>query len=334
MNRIIKFLLLIILSMSAFTLHAQDANKVYNEGVALLNKAKAEKKSKSVRDSNCDEAIKKFKAAAIINTTFTKKCNTQINAANKLKKSAFKSGNEEPNTPTPPAHKFTVSKNKLKIDYEGKTTETINVETSGREWKAFVSEKDAEWCTVNQSEDGKSVTVQCKPVPSTMERTALLYVSCDNHKKEIKVVQAGQPLVMYVTKADGAFKKLAKKATTAVGIESVVEKISQVEFKKKGDSATLAMFCNSEQKYQNNGDCNWYVYDSPEWCKVILNAKENVKYQENEFKNKISLQTREFKVVVQGIEDKNSDDFKLGRKGDLVLKSQDQTVRITIYQNK
>lgn len=333
MNKIIKILLLLVLTMSAFTLHAQDANKVYNEGVAMLSQAKSAK-TKAARDANCDEAIKKFKAAAIINTNLKKKCNTQIAAATKLKKSPFNGGGGTP-TPAPtPKQKLQVSKDEIKINHLAGKTDTVSVESSSDNWKAFVDKENEEWCIVEKSQDGKSFTVKCTPNTDMDKRTVTLYVTSGSLRKEIKVEQAGMPVELFVTLADSKVRKIGKKLTGAVGIESVVEKTTQVEMKKNGSSVGLSVFCNSKRKYSTNENYNWYVMSKPDWCSLIMDTKTNNKNREEEFKNNQIVQVRDFKLVVQKIEDKKSDDYKMGRKGELVLRSQDTLLKITVYQNK
>lgn len=332
MNKIIKLLLLLVLSMSAFTLHAQDANKVYSEGIDLLSKAKVAK-TKAARDSNCDEAIKKFKAAAIINTNLKKKCNTQIAAATKLRKSPY-IGGPGPTPPPTPKHKLVVSKDEIKKNHLAGKTDTVSVESSSDDWKAFVDKENEEWCIVEKSQDGKSFTVKCTPNTDMDKRTVTLYVTSGSLRKEIKVEQAGMPVELFVTLADSKVRKIGKKLTGAVGIESVVEKTTQVEMKKNGSSVGLSVFCNSKRKYSTNENYNWYVMSKPDWCSLIMDTKTNDKNREDEFKNNQNVQVRDFKLVVQKIENKNSDEYKMGRKGELVLRSQDTLLHITIYQNK
>lgn len=334
MDKIIKFLLFLVLSMSAFTLHAQDANKVYSEGTALLAQAKSAK-TKAARDANCDDAIKRFKAAAIINTNLKKKCNTQIAAATRLKKSPFNGGGGGTPTPAPaPKQKLLLGKSEIKVNHLAIKSDTVSVESSSDDWNAFVDKESEAWCTVKKSKDGKSFTVQCKPNTDTNKRTVSLYVTSGSLRKEIKVEQAGLPVELFVTLADSKARKIGKKLTSAVGIESVVEKTTQVELKKKGSSVGLSVYCNSEKKYSNNENCNWYVMSKPDWCSIIMDTKTNDKNCEEEFKKKQNVQVRDFKLVVQKIEDTKSDDYKMGRKGELVLRSQDTILKIVVYQNK
>lgn len=324
MNRIIRLLLLVVFSISVLSLHAQNADKMYSEGLELLNQARTEKKSKSVRNLKCDEAIKKFKAAAIMNTTFKKKCNTQINVAQKLRRSPWKSDPDpgpDPNPDPPVKDKLELSKSQLNFGYQETNSEKITVDTNGKTWDAELEYKsDAEWCTFGTLE--KYLTVRCAPNKSTEGRTAIISVTSGSLKKKVKVVQAGIPVELYVTKVSKKF------------FVSESEKIEYVELKKKGGDINLVVACNSMRQYDENDKYNWKVEYLPDWCKIIPDYVANQKNEANEFKNNSSEKVRNIKLVAKPIEDKKSDEYKLGRKGEIAFRSQDTIVKITIYQNK
>jgi len=81
--------------------------------------------------------------------------------------------------------------------------------------------------------------------------------------------------------------------------------------KRKGGTKQVAISCNSDTLYSDNK--NWQLYKYPEWCEIYVTSG-------NELTVKVD------KLV------KEDADFKNGRSGDIILKSQSQECVIHVEQ--
>ena len=81
--------------------------------------------------------------------------------------------------------------------------------------------------------------------------------------------------------------------------------------KRKGGSKQVAVSCNSDTLYSDNK--NWQLSKYPEWCEVYVTSG-------NELTVKADKLTKEHP------------DFKTGRAGDIILRSQDQEFIIRVEQ--
>ena len=81
--------------------------------------------------------------------------------------------------------------------------------------------------------------------------------------------------------------------------------------KRKGGSKQVAISCNSDTLYSDNK--NWQLYKYPDWCEIYVTSG-------NELTVKADKLTKE------------DADFKSGRSGDIILKSQNQECVIHVEQ--
>ena len=86
---------------------------------------------------------------------------------------------------------------------------------------------------------------------------------------------------------------------------------NDVKFKLKGGTEKVAISCNSDTLYADNK--NWQLYKYPDWCEIYVTSG-------NELTVKADKLTKEHP------------DFKNGRSGDIILRSQDQECIIHVDQ--
>lgn len=81
--------------------------------------------------------------------------------------------------------------------------------------------------------------------------------------------------------------------------------------KRKGGTKQVAISCNSDTLYADNK--NWQLYKYPDWCEIYVTSGN------------------ELTVKVENLA-KDHPDFKAGRSGDIILRSQDQECMIHVDQ--
>lgn len=335
MLRFIKVILLSLVMLIPMGAQAQDAKKVFKEGMALMQKARAEKKSKDNCKKNANAAIKKFAAAKVLSPSMKAECDEQIGYANIIIANPYPRSGGEP-APVAKRDSLNVHADVIELDYLCSEPKVITVGSSRPGWKVSTKTEDTSWCEITKNEDDKTFSVKCTPWGATYERKTVVAVTNGAMTREVPVVQKGMPVNLTVT--------MGKKQILGIAIPSKQEMLNNtknikesddvtiLELKKKGDSKDLEIVCNSDSTYDN--DCNWYIAQRPNWCDIQMNTSKNEKFKANEFKNDSRTKTRSAKVVVKTVPKDDSNAAHLGRIGDLIIKSQDKEVRIRLVQNK
>ncbi|MCQ2212400.1 MAG: BACON domain-containing protein [Bacteroidaceae bacterium] len=335
MYRYFKILIFALITLMPISAYAQNADKLFNEGMSLMQKARTEKKSKSKCITNCKNAIKKFKAAKAISSAIAGKCDEQIGYANTIIANPYPRA-EAPVQPKAPKDSLVVDVDTISIDYLSNESKVVKVASSKEDWKVSTTTEAAAWCEVKKSDDGKSFSVKCEPLGTTIGRNAVVVVTNGVLHKEIPVMQSGIPVRLSVKM--GKKEILGIKMVTWKDIQNNAknvppsEEVNSLELKKKGDTKDLEITCNSDSICDN--ECNWYVAEKPDWCDVQMNIAKNQKNQANEFKTDSRTKVRAIKVVIKAVPKGDSSVSHLGRIGDLVIRSQEQEVRIRLIQNK
>ena len=333
MKTIIKVLFLIIFVLLPCSATAQNAQKVYKEGVALIAKARRAKTQK-VRVVNCNNAIKKFKAAMSINTELAGDCEKQIGIANALMAS--------PSQKPRPVVKVETHKDSLVIKektvlfpYDKEVRKEIDVLASSSEWTAGTSSLNQRWCEVAKSGDGKKLIIRCTPnAETTFSRSVNVILTVGSCVENIDVVQNGVPVKFGVSiPPSGILRKIQK--TLNINYNEEGQEI-KLEMKKKGDSKDVIVVTNSDSIHHAKDDWKEYfkVIQKPDWCEVMLDVKTNQNYKEEEIKLTLKEKTRVIKVIAKAIPKTDKTLQNMGRNGDLILRSQNKIIKIPIYQNK
>lgn len=81
--------------------------------------------------------------------------------------------------------------------------------------------------------------------------------------------------------------------------------------KRKGGTKQVAISCNSDTLYADNK--NWQLYKYPDWCEIYVTSG-----------NELTVKVDNFP--------KDDPNFKAGRSGDIILRSQDQECTIHVEQ--
>ena len=312
---------------------AQNAQKVYKDGVALLAKARKAKTQKA-RVANCNNAIKKFKAAMSINTELAGDCEKQIGIANALMSSPGPKPRPVAKVEEP-KDSLVIKEKQILFPYDKEVKKEIEVLASSSEWTAAPSSLSQRWCEVAKSGDSKKIIIRCEPnAETTFSRSVNVIVTVGGCRENIEVVQNGVPVQFGVSiPPGGILRKIQKKLNINYNEEGQELKL---EMKKKGDAKDVIVVTNSDSIHHAKDDWKEYfkVIQKPDWCEVMLDVKANQNYKEEEIKLTLKEKTRVIKVIAKAIPKTDKTLQNMGRNGDLILRSQDKIIKIPIYQNK
>lgn len=315
--------LVCVFVLSASVMFAQSSgDKLYNQGLAL-------QKTMTVAAQN--QAISKFSSAKKLYDSKAKKaqCDQAISVSRNIIASLKKGGSRSGGSPygnTGNAQKHEASVPSLNV-----SNSEFNIDLEPRSLSVTVNTNQDAWEVIPVScEDGSSFLKANKLgntgfeiiVPqnmSTESRTQKVLVTSGDLRREVTVIQSGRHVLI------DANKKILK-------------------FKEKGGDQKIEISCNSDHRYEDNSNENWYVESKPAWVLVTINEK-----REKGFFAKLKDKGEE---IVKG-KNKNDDDVMMikspitisaehlipgtaeaftGRKGDVVIRSGDSTVSIHVTQ--
>lgn len=290
MKKLLMLLTALLMSLAPVTeVYAQNADSKYEEGVAQYKKG------------NTQAAIRLFNESMILNKSAAnkKRCNAMIAKCRKPLKTAKKVD----------APRVELKLNREMLEFEGKTTgaNVITVTASG-EWNATLDdEKDASWCILEPTEDGKSLIVKTEPSHLTIPREAIIRIADVETEKTVKVRQGGgkQPL-LYADPEE-------------------VDRIDQ-----DGDEILVKMDCVSDTVYSDGK--KWRVKSSPDWVFFMPDKQKAQTGLSKIFKNKKDKNKRE-PLEANEISVKIAPNKSKGeRTGYIIVESQSTEVHIKLKQ--
>lgn len=334
MKTIVKILFLTIFVLLPLSATAQNAQKVYSQGLALLDKARKISTPKK-RTATCNAAIKKFIAAKTINSEMVADCNKQIGIANALMSAPAPKPKPVEQVVKEKDH-IEAAEKSISFAYNEDRERKIKIQSSSNDWTVATSPIHQDWCKVNKTDDGQAIVIKCtQNTNSTFCRNVDIILSGGNSTDEIKVVQKGLPVTFQaaIPKGGKIFKTVRKLLKINYNEEGQELKL---EMKKKGDTRDVIVLSNSDSIHNDKKDWkeNFKVVKKPEWCEVLLDEVTNQKYKEEEIEQSLKEHTRILKVIAQKIPKSDEKLSIMGRNGVLILRSQEKIIEIPIYQNK
>lgn len=322
MNSCLKTVLMIILciflSDDAFS---QSASAYFKSGVKHLSTARSYKNRGKTQLSikEYDEAIKDFGTSKVIDKSAKnlKKCNAQIALCKRERPKKIHDSNSNDNDGLNViVDRLAIEPHELLFEAKPLKSQDVKVESSSKDWFVSKSPMDSAWCRTGKEENGRVLTTICLNNNSTLERTAKLTITMKSKTALLVIKQKGKDVELA---AESPF----------------------VNVKKKGGQKVVYIGCNSDSLYSDGN--NWTVVKMPVWCKRSYgNSPDTSSGQkwikslpsDNEYKNiSDSKQPNSYKLVfdIEKI-DKSDPDYKKGRTGDIVLRSQSKEYVIRIDQ--
>lgn len=308
--------------MASLAMSAQTSgDKLYNQGLEF-------QKVQTIRSQR--NAIAKFRSAKKLYDSQAKKdqCDKAIAVSNNIisilsnPSAGNKSGTSESET-AKKEQALSISNDRFGIDCHAKTLTVTVAAINIDDWNAMpLSNADGtSFLTVKKGSDGSSILIDCDANASTTQREQSVEVSGGDIKKTIKITQKGLPVDLSTNK-------------------------SMVEYGKNGGKKSIEIYCNSTNFHADNSNQNWIIESKPDWIYVVV---------ETEQKKKGGLMAKmkeKMETIVNGTVDtagnsdmrtstivvnadkiaKGTPDYNNGRKGELVIASDDQTVTILIVQ--
>lgn len=325
LSRLITLVCTLIFSAAA--LFAQSSgDRLYNQGLQL-------QKTMTIQAQN--SAISKFSSAKKLYDSAAKKsqCDQAISVSRNII-SSLKGGkggggvgqargsrgsrHNEPVQKEEVKPTLSVTNSEFNVDLSSRTL-NVGVNTNQPEWNVntVACEDGTSFLTVNKN-GSNGIDISVTSNSTSMIRTQKVVVTAGNLTREIAVTQTGRPIDL--------------DANTKI-----------FEFKEKGGKKKLNILCNSDYKYAENSDENWYIESQPSWVKIVLNEKrDKSKVEElgskvtdffkgkskdddpNMVKTSITLSCDH--LVPGTIEAHN------GRKGEVIIRSGDKTVTLYVTQ--
>lgn len=295
-----------------------SGDKLYNQGLTL---------QKTLTVKSQKDAINKFTSAKKLYDSKAKKdqCDQAIqvskNIIAELSKGTGRGSRTRTNTVEQKKEAvINIAPSQFAIDCHAKTltvtVATVNVE----EWSAMpVSNADGtSFLTVKKGDD--LITIECDINPTTAVREQSVVIQGNDVTQTVKITQAGQPVELT--------------ANTAL-----------LEFGKNGGKKTLEIYTNSTTAYDDNNGFNWRIESKPDWIDVVVDTsvkkkKSGIIGKLKEKKDEIlngkeqnadSEETIKLIVNAEKI-DKSSVEYKTGRKGELKIVSDNQSLTILLVQ--
>lgn len=318
------FTLLCAVVLSATVAFAQSSgDKLYNQGLQL---------QKTMTVAAQRSAIAKFQSAKKLYDSAAKKsqCDQAISVSNNIIAN-LSSGNsgksvsprtnnkekqEKAKEPEKPQPYLNVTNSEFNIDLERKQLEVgVNTNIDGWSVRTIPCEDGSSFINV-EKKGTTGIYLQIPENTTTMSRTQKVLVTADDFTREITVTQTGR----------------------RVDLDASVKNF---DFKEKGGNKNFDVMCDSDQKYFENNDLNWYVESIPSWCKIVINSSkgknifQKAKDAVSNTINGSNNYSGGVKVSVKLICDEakpGSIERHDGRKGEIVLRSGDKT--LTLYVNQ
>ena len=330
MKSLLKILSLIfLLSLVAPTSYAQSAKSFYDQGVSLLTQGK---KNRNVATLN--SAISQFnraKALGTNNAQLQKNCSSKIQECQTLIKSysaptASKKVNNNTHTQSSSTYTDVVPTLVLSthnIEFEAETvsekapTVTVKASPMPSTWTySIANEADTVWCGVTRT-DSVTLEFQLKTQnTSTRTRKMSVVVKHGSETATIGVTQKGIDFNLSVDPETIIFNKKGNLSSQSSFFKRTVNSVKKLA--KDQDGQTVKVTCTSNQYYDNNKDsyiANWYIQQPlPEWLAATRTEPDN--------------QNRAQAVKIKVLQNTSGKE----RKGEIIIKSQDKEVTITVFQ--
>lgn len=248
------------------------------------------------------EAIACFRASMAINKSAAnvKKCKTQITKCQRLQKRSAASAK-----PTVEVERsLNVDKTHMAFPSEGgELRAKVEVKPENSKWIPSLTDSLATWCNLSKTIDDTELIVQCEETNSTQQRATQIEINYASIKHIIDIVQQGKEVVLTTNP-------------------------QKVSFKSKGGEKEIVIDCNSDTLYTHNWyeisgkrvnvanfSRYWVVENFPDWCAITVKNNSII-------------------VKVNGFTKEDKKNYKKGRSGEIVLRSQDKTCTIEIEQTK
>lgn len=320
MIRVIVSVVMFIIS--SLTMNAQTSgDKLYNQGLEF-------QKTMTVKAQR--SAIAKFTSAKKLYDSQTKKaqCDQAIKVSNEIIKSLNPGGGaprykNAPETVTR-QEALNITPEEFAIDCQAKTLTVTVAAINIDDWTAIpVSNSDgSSFLTVKKGND--MVTIECDRNNTTARREQQVAITGGDIKRMVRVVQAGQPVELLVSD-------------------------SFLEFGNKGGKKNLDLYTNSTSEYAENNNLNWRIVSKPDWVDVVVETEQAKKKNSgglwgkakqiggnlissiSEDKSSGMKVTNTLVVNVDKIA-KGTHEYNSGRKGEIVLAADEQTVSVLIVQ--
>lgn len=319
LTRIIASLIMMLIGSLAVSAQT-SGDKLYNQGLQF---------QKTLTIKSQRNAIAKFTSAKKLYDSQTKKAQcdqaiavsrniiAQISSGGKVSDTGLRGeGASEKKEQA-----LNISPNDFAIDCHPKTLTVTVAAINIDDWTALpVSNADGTSFLTVKKGDGV-VTIECDRNENTAPREQTVVVSGGNRRCEVKVSQAGVPVQFSASKP-------------------------MLEFGRNGGKKDIDLFTNSTTNYEENNNLTWKIVSKPEWVNVVVEtgqpkkklggllgkAKklgENILHGEGSGNEAGPTST----IVVNADKTaKGSYEYNNGRKGELVLASDDQTITILIVQ--
>lgn len=304
---------------AVFGVYAQSSgDKLYNQGLQL-------QKTMTIAAQN--SAIAKFTSAKKLYDSAAKKaqCDQAIGVSRNII-STIKGGGSGKSSKTQKTvevvevkvePKLNVNPSEFSVDLTSKTL-NVNVDTNLEDWTVSpISNSDgSSFLKVNKL-GANSFEITMPQNPSSIIREQKVLVSAGDLTREVTVRQEGKPIDLSVSK-------------------------NYIEFPKKGGEKKIDVLCNSDYEYANNSNFNWEVESAPDWIIVASEPKKT---------GGLGGLLQKGKDLVSGTNNRDTDEsmqkftLKLtakphspasaerttGRKGEIVLKSGDKRVTVSLF---
>ncbi len=325
-KRLFSVLSALLLSVSVMMAQS-SGDKLYNQGLQL-------QKTMTVQAQN--NAISKFTSAKKLYDSAAKKaqCDNAISVSRNIisslksggsntKSNGSKKKNNQTAEPEQKEEPITLSltNKEFSLDNETKAL-SVGVTSNKNDWSVstVACANGSSFLTAAKSSADK-IIINVPANYTTETRTQDIQVKAGTVTENITITQTGKPINLDAT-------------------------VKDFSFKEKGGKKKFIVTCNATQQYPDNGHQNWYVESKPKWVTIELNQKRD-KGTLGNFFGKIgdgvnglingsdSDNGNGIKTNVTLICDplvKGSVDAHNGHKGEVVLRSGDQTVILKVSQ--
>lgn len=322
--RRILILIIGVLLINAVSMAQSAADKAYNDGLRF-------QKTMTIQAQN--SAIAKFQGAKKLYDSAAKKaqCDQAISvsvsiknslASGKVNKKKVQRNNDSEEEEVKVKEKtLSLSNSEFSLENVAKQL-TVTVDASDDNWEVSVTQPKTGSSFVTAKRTGaNSVSIDVERNKSYRTRTQVVNVKMDDLERTILINQSGQE----------------------ANIEADPLKL---EFKTNGQTKEMMVYCDSDEEYDDNSGCNWFIVSQPEWINVVVDNggkdslgekakkfgkavtgifKKNKKYPENMLPTKVLVQCLELTKAA-------GSDYHNGRSEYLIIGSGDKEIKVLIMQ--
>lgn len=306
--------ILALIFCSIMAMAQSRADNLYNQGLKL---------QKTMTVASQKAAISKFRGAKKLYDSASKKamCDNAIAVSqNIINTRPWPPVKDDTKDEQPAVKELSLSVSNSEFNLMNPTTQlSVYVTASDPDWEVTTeAPKTGEsFVTAKRTGDG-TVSIDVKRNNSYKTRSQNIIVTLDKLKRTITVTQKGQ-----IANLDADPLKL--------------------EFKADGQTKDLVVYCDSDEEYADNDNCNWFIVSQPEWINVKIdngNSKESIgqklrklgkglfsknkKYADNMLPTRIQVQCL-------GL-NRSTSSYKSGRSDYLILGSGEKEVKVLIIQ--